>query len=127
LTDREIPRPVGAHENVSDWKPGQLWSPGELPPTGQAQVIGVLSKRRPRSARHQLGSPEKSYARSRVSFDIETAADMVKLTVTHYDLEAGSRPWTRAFARRLPLVLSSLRELPRYRKCDRHHGDEKPA
>jgi hypothetical protein len=47
---------------------------------------------------------------SRVTFDIETVADMVRLTVTHEDLEAGSN-MERKITHGWPRVLSSLKSL----------------
>ena len=47
---------------------------------------------------------------SRVTFEIEPVADMVRLTVTHDELEAGS-DMHRKIAEGWPRVLSSLKSL----------------
>ena len=53
-------------------------------------------------------SPENRSAVSRVTFDIESAGELVKLTVTHDDLEAGSG-MDKGIRSGWPLVLSSLK------------------
>jgi hypothetical protein len=45
-----------------------------------------------------------------VTFDIDTIGDMVRLTVTHDELEPGS-DMERNISRRWPRVLSSLKSL----------------
>ena len=108
LTDREITRQYWAHENVSDWKVGSSWEHREHS-TGRAKVVGeVVEAKAPHRLVITWASPENAQARSRVTFDIETAAEMVKLTVTHDELEAGSG-MDKGIRFGWPLVLSSLK------------------
>ena len=108
LTDREITRQYWAHENVSDWKVGSSWE-HRANSTGRATVVGeVIEAKAPNRLVISWASPENKEARSRVTFDIETAADMVKLTVTHDELEAGSG-MDKGIRSGWPLVLSSLK------------------
>jgi uncharacterized protein YndB with AHSA1/START domain len=53
------------------------------------------------------GNPAK---RSRVTFELETVDDMVRLTVTHDELEAGS-DMLRGISEGWPRVLSSMKSL----------------
>ena len=108
LTDKEITRQYWAHDNVSDWKRGSPWQHVRSS-NGNVDIVGeVVETNPPQRLVISWASPESRTASSRVTFDLETIADMVKLTVTHEDLEAGS-PMDKGIRHGWPLVLASLK------------------
>ena len=108
LTDGRMTREYWGHENVSDWKPGSPWQHREAA-SGRVRILGeVLESRPPHRLVISWASPDKAAQRSRVAFDIVPLADMVKLTVTHDELEAGSE-MDRAIREGWPRVLASLK------------------
>jgi len=110
LTDPEITRQYWGHNNVSDWKPGSSWEHRRTS-NGNVDIVGqVVEAKAPNRLVITWASPDSPDSRSRVTFDIESAAEMVKLTVTHDDLEAGSG-MDKGIRHGWPLVLSSLKSL----------------
>ena len=110
LTDKEITRQYWGHNNVSDWKPGSSWEHRRAS-NGNVDIQGeVIEVKPPQRLVISWASPDSPDNRSRVTFDIESAGDMVKLTVTHDDLEAGSG-MDKGIRHGWPLVLSSLKSL----------------
>lgn len=108
LTDAEITRQYWGHENISDWKPGSGWKHRD-PKSGSIRILGeVVESKPPERLVITWASPENADKRSRVTFETETVADMVKLTVTHDDLEAGSE-MDKGIRFGWPRVLSSLK------------------
>lgn len=114
ITQPEIARRYWGHENVSDWKPGSGWQHVRANQERSVNVVGkVVEVSAPTrlvitwASPSQASDPE-SY--SRVSFDIEAYEDMVRLTVTHDELEAGSG-MAKGIQRGWPIVLSSLKSL----------------
>lgn len=108
LTDAEITRQYWGHENISDWKPGSGWKHRD-PKSGAIRILGeVVESKPPERLVITWASPENADKRSRVTFETETVADMVKLTVTHDDLEAGSE-MDKGIRFGWPRVLSSLK------------------
>lgn len=108
LTDAEITRQYWGHENISDWKPGSGWKHRD-PKSGATRILGeVVESKPPERLVITWASPENADRRSRVTFETETVADMVKLTVTHDDLEAGSE-MDKGIRFGWPRVLSSLK------------------
>jgi uncharacterized protein YndB with AHSA1/START domain len=108
----EIARRYWDHENVSDWQPGSSWQHIRANEARPVDIVGkVVESLPPRrlvitwAAASQADQPD-SY--SRVSFDIEPYDDMVKLTVTHDELEAGSG-MDNGIRKGWPVVLSSLK------------------
>ncbi|WP_178091066.1 SRPBCC domain-containing protein, partial [Pseudomonas sp. Kh13] len=82
------------HENVSDWKPGSRWQHVRANDERKVELVGEVVENTPPSrlvitwaAASQADNP-KAY--SRVTFEIVPYEDMVKLTVTHDELEPGS-------------------------------------
>ena len=111
LTDGRLTRQYWGHDNVSDWKPGSPWKHQESA-SGKVRILGEVLESRPP---HRLvitwafaGEAADAATRSRVAFDIEPIADMVKLTVTHDELESGSE-MDRAIRLGWPRVLASLK------------------
>lgn len=111
LTRGEITRQYwGGFENLSDWKPGSSWRHQD----GQkaVRILGeVIEHAPPRRLVISWAWPADANNRARhtrVAFDLETVADMVKLTVTHDELEPGS-DMERGITEGWPRVLSSLK------------------
>src|SRR5581483_641924 len=112
-TDGEITRLYWAHENVSDWKTGSSWRHRSTA-NGQVRILGEVLEARPP---HRLviswafaADVDNKSKRTRVAFDIDQIGDMVKLTVTHDELEPGSG-MDRAIREGWPRVLSSMKSL----------------
>jgi uncharacterized protein YndB with AHSA1/START domain len=114
LLDGEFTRQYWGHENVSDWQPGSTWEHRKADGSGKVSILGeVVEARAPQRLVITWADPVdrgKQARHSRVTFDIETVADMVRLTVTHEDLERGSE-MERKVTQGWPRVLSSLKSL----------------
>ena len=114
ITKPEIARRYWGHENVSDWKPGSKWEHIRANEARTLQLVGKVVEVTPPTRlvitwanASQADDPD---ATSRVTFDVAPYADMVRLTVTHDELEAGSG-MAKGIQRGWPLVLSSLKSL----------------
>lgn len=112
ITRPEIARRYWGHENVSDWQPGSEWQHVRADAERTVQLIGKVVEVTPPSRlvitwanASQTADPE---SHSRVTFDIAEYEDMVRLTVTHDELEAGSG-MEQGITKGWPLVLSSLK------------------
>jgi uncharacterized protein YndB with AHSA1/START domain len=112
ITDREISRQYW-HANVSDWKVGSRWEHQNRDGSNDVFIAGtVIESEPPRrlviswANPGNIADPEKV---SRVTFVIEPLKEgVVRLTVTHGNLEAGS-DMEKGITRGWPLVLSSLK------------------
>ena len=108
LTDARVTRQYWGHDNVSDWKPGSAWKHQDAA-SGRVRILGeVLESRPPHRLVISWAFPDNAAQRSRVAFDIVPLADMVKLTVTHDELEPGSE-MDRAIRQGWPRVAASLK------------------
>lgn len=114
ITRPEIARRYWGHENVSDWKRGSDWQHVRADEQRTLQLVGKVVETTPPTRlviswanASQAADPE---AYSRVSFDIVPYEDMVRLTVTHDELEAGSG-MANGIQKGWPIVLSSLKSL----------------
>ena len=116
ITDRAVSGQYwggGCHMNVSDWKVGSKWEHQRNDGSAEVDIIGtVIESNRPGrlvitwAAPSEARDPEKT---SRVVFEIESHKnDVVRLTVTHSELEPGS-DMLRGISSGWPLVLSSLK------------------
>ena len=112
LLDGEFTRQYWGHENVSDWQPGSEWEHRRADATRAVAVLGeVVAASAPNHLVITWADPAhkaKKSRHSRVTFEIETVGEMVRLTVTHEDLDPDmlgkiSLGW--------PRVLSSLKSL----------------
>jgi len=114
LLDGEFTRQYWGHENVSDWKPGSNWEHRRNDASGTIGMLGeVLEARQPQRLVITWADPKdksRKERHSRVTFEIEPVADMVRLTVTHDELESGSE-MQRKVSQGWPRVLSSLKSL----------------
>lgn len=112
LTKADIARRYWGHENVSDWTPGSTWEHVRDNEERTVEIVGKVGEVSPPSrlvitwaSASQALNPE---AYSRVTFEIEEYEAMVRLTVTHDELEAGSG-MARGISKGWPIVLSSLK------------------
>ena len=107
----EFARQYWGHENVSDWKPGSTWEHREAE-SGMVRIVGkVVESDPPKRLVITWASPAdaaNASAYSRVTFELEPIDEMVKLTVTHDQLVAGS-DMEKGVTSGWPRVLSSLK------------------
>lgn len=114
ITNPEVARRYWGHENVSDWKPGADWQHVRANAERAVNVVGkVVEVAPPTRLVITWASPSRASdpaAYSRVQFDIEAYDGMVRLTVTHDELEAGGS-MAKGIQQGWPIVLSSLKSL----------------
>jgi uncharacterized protein YndB with AHSA1/START domain len=108
LTEGPVTRQYWGLENVSDWKPGSVWKHQAGDGTGTRIVGKVLESNPPNRLVITWATPDDAGKPSRVSFVIERLDKMVRLTVTHEELELGSG-MDRGIREGWPRVLSSLK------------------
>ena len=114
ITKPEVARRYWGHENVSDWKPGSTWQHVRANEQRTVELVGkVVEVSAPTrlvitwANASQAADPASA---SRVSFDVVPYEGMVRLTVTHDELEAGSG-MAKGIQQGWPAVLSSLKSL----------------
>ncbi|MGO4573939.1 SRPBCC family protein [Microvirga sp. 2TAF3] len=112
ITRADIARRYWGHENVSDWRPGSRWQHVRANDARTVELVGDVVEILPPTrlvitwaSASQASNPE---AYSRVTFEIEEYENMVRLTVTHDELEAGSG-MAKGISKGWPIVLSSLK------------------
>ena len=112
ITKPEIAARYWGHENVSDWQPGSQWKHIGADSSRQTKVTGrVIENKPPSHLVISWVSPENvddASQHSRVTFDIVPYEGMVKLTVLHDELEAGSG-MQMGISKGWPIVLSSMK------------------
>src|SRR3954471_15547336 len=90
LTDADLTAVYWGHSNVSDWQPGSRWEHVRTDGSGIADVVGrVVESERPTRLVTTWASPEdegREERHSRVTYEIQPHDDIVRLTVTHVDL-----------------------------------------
>jgi len=114
ITKPEIARRYWGHENVSDWKPGSAWQHVRANEQRTVELVGKVVEVVPPTRlvitwanASQAADPAST---SRVTFDVAAYDEMVRLTVTHDELEAGSG-MAKCIQQGWPIVLSSLKSL----------------
>ena len=112
ITKPELARRYWGHENVSDWTPGSKWEHVRANDERTVELVGKVVETSPPTRlvitwanASQAADPD---AYSRVTFDIEPYDDMVRLTVSHDELQAGSG-MANGIQKGWPVVLSSLK------------------
>jgi uncharacterized protein YndB with AHSA1/START domain/DNA-binding transcriptional ArsR family regulator len=110
LTDAAMTAQYWGHSNVSDWAPGSTWEHRRTDGSGVADVAGsVVESDPPRRLVTTWAAPgqERIGGPSRVTFDIESHDDLVRLTVTHENVADESE--RAGAAAGWPAVLSNLK------------------
>lgn len=114
ITRPEIARRYWGHENVSEWKPGSDWQHVRDNEQRTVNVVGkVVEVDAPTRLVISWASPSSAAdpdSYSRVTFDVAAYDGMVRLTVTHDELVAGSG-MAKGIQQGWPIVLSSLKSL----------------
>ena len=112
ITRPELARRYWGHENVSDWTPGSDWQHVRANDERTVELVGKVVETSPPTRlvitwanASQAADPD---AYSRVTFDIEPYDDMVRLTVSHDELQAGSG-MANGIQKGWPIVHSSLK------------------
>jgi uncharacterized protein YndB with AHSA1/START domain len=110
LLEGELTRRYWKHENVSDWKPGSKWAlvadDGKRTVKHVGKVVECVPDKRLVLTWGDVADAGDAAKHSRVAIDIETAGEMVRLTVTHDELTPNLQ---RKITYGWPLVLSSLK------------------
>ncbi|PWW01609.1 uncharacterized protein YndB with AHSA1/START domain [Hoeflea marina] len=112
ITKPDLARRYWGHENVSDWKVGSGWEHVRDNDERTVELVGKVIEILPPTrlviswANASQASDPDSY--SRVTFDIIEYDSMVRLTVSHDELEAGSG-MANGVSKGWPAVLSSLK------------------
>lgn len=110
----EIARQYWGHENVSDWQTGSTWEHVRANEERSVELVGKVIESSPPTrlviSWANASQADQPAAYSRVTFDIVEYPDMVRLTVTHDDLIAGSG-MAQGVSKGWPAVLSSLKSL----------------
>ena len=105
ITKPDIARRYWAHENVSDWQPGSKWE--HVDADGNVKIAGKVIECTPPKRLVITWANPSAFSdpakHSRVTFD-----GMVRLTVTHDELEPGSK-MAAGISNGWPRVLSSLK------------------
>ena len=114
LLDPEVTTKYWQHVNLSDWQPGSRWEHRHSDKNGQLRLVGkVLESTPPRRLVLTWAFPAdeaREEKHTRVTFEIEPVAGVVRLTVTHDRLEPGSE-MLQGITKGWPKVLSSLKSL----------------
>ena len=112
ITEGKITRQYWGYENVSDWKPGSPWSHQRADESRTTLLVGkVVEYTAPQrlvitwAFPADAANPDKH---TRVTFDIKPIGEMVRLTVTHDELEPGS-DMEKGIREGWPRVLSSMK------------------
>ena len=110
ITNPEFARQYwGGNANISDWKKGSTWQHVAKDKNDAVYVVGkVLESTPSKQLVLSWAEPANTADESRVTFNIEPVADMVRLVVTHGNFKPGSMMADKV-AGGWPLVLSSLK------------------
>jgi uncharacterized protein YndB with AHSA1/START domain len=114
ITNPEFTRQYWARNIASDWKPGSKWDMVTIDGTDTINITGEVLEHRPPSrlvlswvSPENLGNKSEY---SRVTFEIETLGEVVRLNVVHDQLNAGSE-MAKGISGGWPMVLSGLKSL----------------
>ena len=99
------------HRAASDWKVGSLFRFAKQgKPTIEGKVLESDPPRRLAYTWDPCSTDAERERTSRVTFDIEPRGKVVKLTVTHDNLDEGGKPF-RDISGGWPMVLASLKSI----------------
>jgi uncharacterized protein YndB with AHSA1/START domain len=112
ITKPDIARRYWGHENVSEWTPGAKWEHIRANDERTLELVGEVLEVTP-PTRLVMSWANASQAtepdsHSRVTFDVAEYENMVRLTVTHDDLQIDSG-MAKGVTQGWPAVLSSLK------------------
>jgi uncharacterized protein YndB with AHSA1/START domain len=114
ITTPEFTRQYWGMGMVSDWKPGSKWDMVKIDGSDTVNMTGeVLESISPSRLVISWVKPENRADKSetsRVTFEIETQGDTVRLNVIHDQLQPGSE-MARGISAGWPRVLSNLKTL----------------
>jgi uncharacterized protein YndB with AHSA1/START domain len=112
ITVPEFTRQYWGHENVSDWKRGVKWSHVRTDAERTVDIVGEVVEATPPkrlvTTWARPSDPKNPERTSRVTYEIEQIADMVRLTVTHSEFKA-DEAMAKSVAGGWPVVLGSLK------------------
>lgn len=114
IINPEITPQYWGHKNISDWQVGSTWQHIRSNEEQTVELVGeVIEINQPKKlvitwANASQADDQSQY--SRVTFDLETIDEMVKLTVTHDRLIANSGMHT-GISKGWPIVLANLKTL----------------
>jgi uncharacterized protein YndB with AHSA1/START domain len=112
LTDGELTRQYWKHTNETDWKPGSKWKHVADDGRGTVKLVGqvveVVPNKRLVLTWAEPADAADATRHSRVAIDVEAVGEMVRVTVTHDELQP---EMARKIAAGWPRVLSSLKSL----------------
>ncbi|MFC7326251.1 ArsR/SmtB family transcription factor [Marinactinospora rubrisoli] len=110
LTDADLTARWWGHRNVSDWRPGSSWEHRRTDGTRTADVVGTVVESSP-PVRLVLTAArpgeERPTGPSRLTFDIESFGEIVRLTVTEENYRDQAE--RDGSAHGWPAVLSNLK------------------
>jgi uncharacterized protein YndB with AHSA1/START domain len=112
LTQGDVTRQYWGNENLSDWKPGSKWDHVSIDGSHTVLITGkVLEIKPPRRLVLSWAFPAEAAdpaKQTRVTFELDPIENMVRLTVTHDELDEGSS-MQKGIVEGWPRVLSSLK------------------
>lgn len=112
ITKPDVARRYWGHENVSDWQPGSKWEHVRDNDERTVELVGKVIEVSPPTRLvitwAKASQADDPAGHSRVTFEIEEYEQMVRLTVTHDELEADSG-MAKGISKGWPVVLSSLK------------------
>jgi uncharacterized protein YndB with AHSA1/START domain len=111
LVNPAVTRQYWDHENVSDWKPGSAWEHRRCDSKGTVDLTGsIIESEPPWRLALTWAPPADRSQTSRIKFEIAPVLGVVRLTLTHEDLEANST-MLEEISKGWPMVLSRLKTL----------------
>lgn len=109
IINPEFTRQYWGHQNVSDWKKGSKWHMMSSDDKATVFVAGeVIESSPPKRLVLTWADPSDATDTSRVTYELEPIADMVRLSIVHGNFKAGS-DMPHKIGGGWPMVLSSMK------------------